>query len=320
MISGTKILGISFGRENKNCDILVKEALIKAGESGAKVRFMNVMNRNIGHCKGCGACSAARDRGKQIQCILKDDYLAVENEVLNADGIILAAPVYSIAPTGELKNFIDRFGAAHDRAAVLAEQEKRIEAGSRDLMDPRVLGNKYVAYICVGGAKTSNWVSMGLPNMYMFGMSTIMKTVGQLNAYDMGRKLNPVLEPGLMKQAGELGIHLAESIGKPYDQVKWYGEEGICPVCHNSILTLSDTTDVECPLCGIHGKVMMKGNKLQVQFSEKEQQRARNTLTGLKEHHQELQDMMKVLLPKLEANKEKLPQMLEQYIDFQSTY
>ncbi|MGB8455506.1 MAG: flavodoxin family protein [Anaerocolumna sp.] len=315
-----KILGLSFGRKNKNCDILVKEALIKAGESGAQVRFINTMDLNIGHCKGCGVCSTLRDKGMQVKCILKDDYLSLEEELLNADGIILAAPVYSIASCGQLKNFIDRFGAAHDRAAVLAEQEKRIRAGSKELIDPRVLSNKYVAYISVGGAKTKHWVSMGLPNMYMFGMSTVMKTVGQLNVYDMGRIANPVLSPELISSVGGLGSHLAESIGKPYDQVEWYGEGGICPVCHNSILTMGSTTKAECPLCGIKGRIIIEGEKLYVEFDEAEKKRARNTFAGLKEHHKELQEMMEVLLPKLEANKKKLPKELMRYTEFKSTF
>ena len=74
-----------------------------AEKAGADVQFMNTMNMNITHCRGCGACSASRDKGGQIKCILKDDYLTMENAVLDADGIILVAPVYSLAPTGQLK-------------------------------------------------------------------------------------------------------------------------------------------------------------------------------------------------------------------------
>lgn len=315
-----KILGISFGRRMKNCDILVKHALMEAKAAGAEVKFINTMNMKIGHCIACGACSKGRDNGKQIRCVLKDDYLELENAILDADGIIVAAPVYSIAPTGQLKNYIDRFGAAHDRAAALAEQEKRIQKGDAELLDPRILSDKYVAYISVGGAHTQNWVSMGLPNMYMFGMSTVMKTVGQIDAYNMGRTANPLLDDNLMERVGKLGKHVAESIGKPYEDVEWMGEEGICPVCHNSLITLGKTTDVECPLCGMKGKLAIENNEVKVTFSETEQKRARNTLVGLEEHYIEIKDMMGVLIPKLQANKDRLPLMLEPYENFESTY
>ena len=185
-----KVLAISMGRKNHNCDIIAKQALMAAEKAGADVKFVNTMNMEISHCRGCGACSRSRDLGGQVRCILKDDYLALEKEVLDADGIILVAPVYSIAPTGQLVNFFGRFGAAHDLASATVEQEKREKEGKEPL-DPRLFRKHYVAFVSVGGAKTENWTSMGLPNMYMFGMSTVMKTVGQINAYDMGRRTSP---------------------------------------------------------------------------------------------------------------------------------
>ena len=291
-----------------------------AKEAGAEVKFINTINMEIGHCKGCGACSASRDRGKQIKCILKDDYLALEEECLEADGIIVVAPVYSIAPTGQLKNYIDRFGAAHDLAAAKEEQKKRIENGVEELLDERLFKDKYVAYVSVGGAHTQNWVSMGLPNFYMFGMSTCMIPVGHIDAYDMGHRTNPVLDQPFLENIAGLGKHLVESIGKEKKDVAWYGEEGVCPVCHNNLISLWKTTDIECPLCGIHGKLSVEGDQVHITFSQEEQERARNTLNGLYEHYYELKDMMKVIIPKLEANKETLSALMQPYKNFKSTY
>jgi len=315
-----KVLGISFGRTNKNCDILVKQALIAAKEAGAEVKFINTMNMKIGHCTGCGACSKLRDQGKQIKCILKDDYLELEDAILNADGIVLAVPVYSIAPSGQLKNYIDRFGAAHDRAAALAVQEKRIKEGAEELLDPRIFGDKYVAYISIGGAKTQNWVSMGLPIMHIFGMSTVMKVVGQIDVYNMGTAVNPVLEDDLMDRTTKLGQHLANSIGMPYDQVEWMGDEGICPVCHNSFVTIGKTTDIECPICGIAGKISIENNEVKVTFSKEEQKRARDTLAGLTEHYLEIQGFVKAFMPKFEKNKDRIAAEMKKYESFESTY
>lgn len=314
-----KVLGISFGRHGKNCDIVVKQALMAAKDAGADVKFINTMNMKISHCTGCGACSRSRDNGGQIKCVIKDDYHELENEVLEADGIIVAAPVYSIAPTGQLKNFIDRFGAAHDLAAATEEQKKRIASGAEPL-DERLFKQKYVAYISVGGAHTQNWVGLGLPNFYMFGMSVCMITVGQIDAYDMGHRTNPVLDTPFMEKVAGLGKHLAESIGKDRKDIKWYGDEGICPVCHNSLLKIDKTMRVECPICGIYGKMTIENEEVKVVFSEEEQNRARCTLNGLYEHYYELKDMMKVIIPKLEANKETLPRLLEPFKNFENTY
>lgn len=316
-----KILGLSFGRKMKNTDILVKHALMKAKESSAEIKFINVMNKKIGHCTGCGACSAGRDKGKQIICIIKDDYLELENEILEADGIILGAPVYSVGPTGQLKNLIDRFGAAHDRAFCQAEQDKRLEKGNVELLDERLFKDRYVAYISVGGAVTQNWVAFGLPVMYHFGMSIMMKPVGQLDAYDMGRTANPLFDEKLMEKAGNLGKHVADSVGKPYEEVEWIGDEGICPVCHNKILTIpGNGIIVECPVCGIEGDIKVEDNQIKVHFSKEQQNRARGRFAGLEEHYLEIQGMKDIAIPKIIANKEKLEKMLKPYKELVSMY
>lgn len=315
-----KVLGISFGRKGKNCDIITKQALMAAKEAGAEVKFVNTMNMVIGHCKGCGACSALRDKGKQIKCILKDDYLALENDILNADAILVTAPVYSLAPTGQFMNFVGRFGAAHDLASATAEQEKRIKEGAEELLDERIFKRPRVAYISVGGAHTENWTSLGLPNLALFGMSTCMVPVGQINAYDCGHRTNPVLDPPFMEKVAALGRHLAESCNVSADEVTWLGEEGTCPVCHNNLISIWKTTDIECPVCGIRGKLSVEGENVKIVFSEAEKKRARGHIDGLWEHHYELRDMMKVIIPKLEANKETLPVLLKPFDEFENTY
>lgn len=314
-----KVLAVSFGRKNKNCDIVAKQALIAAKAAGAEVKHINTMNMVIGHCIGCGACSNARKNGKQIKCILKDDYLTLENAVLDADAVLVVAPVYSIAPTGQLKNYIDRFGAAHDLAAIKDEQEKRIAAGT-ELLDERLFKKKYLAYISVGGAATQNWVSLGLPNFYMFGMSTAWDVVGQIDGYNMGRRVNPVLDAEFTKQVTDLGVHLAKCAKEQPEKPEWFGDEGTCPVCHNNLITVNGTTTIECPMCGIYGKISIDGDKVNVTFSEEEQARARNTFVGLTEHFVELGSMMDVIIPALQTRSGEIEAGMKPILEFESTY
>lgn len=319
-----KILGVSFGRKWHNCDIVTIQALMAAKEAGADVKFINTMRMKITHCTGCGGCSASRDRGGQIKCVIKDDYHTLENEILDADGVIVAAPIYALAPTGQFKNYNDRFGAAHDLASATVEQEKRIAEGKTgdELLDERLFKDKYVAYISVGGCHTPNWVSMGLPNFYMFGMSTCWHCVGQIDAYDMGQRVNPVLDDEFTAQVQALGKHLVAQIGKPAEEVEWLGEEGVCPVCHNRFISvgLDYSTKVECPLCGIEGELKIEDGKVKVEFSEQQKARARNTMNGLYEHHYELHDMMDVIIPTLEKRGDEINEKMKVIKGFQSTY
>lgn len=318
-----KVLGISFGRKNQRSDVMVKEALFAAKAAGADVEFMNTIHMDIGHCRACDYCSRKRDKGdREICCCLKDDYHTLEEACLEADGIIIAAPVYAVGIVGQFKNFLDRFGPSHDRAALLEENKKRLADGKpeEELLDPRYFKDRYVGYISVGGAQTHNWVSLGLPMLDLFTFSFCMKCVGHVDAYDQGRTGHPLLDTGLMEQCAELGKVVAHSIGQPYDQSnQWVGEAGVCPVCHNSLLSINGTTKVECPICGIWGKLSIEGEKVKVDFSDAEIARARNTTIGIYEHYNEIHNMIKICVPKLEANKETLPKLMEKYKKFEET-
>ena len=244
------------------------------------------------------------------------DPLLYEEACLEADGIIIAAPVYAVGIVGQFKNFVDRFGPSHDRAALLEENKKRKAEGKPEL-DPRYFKDRYTGMISVGGAQTHNWVSLGLPMLDLFNFSLCMKCVGHVDAYDQGRTGSPLLDKNLMAQAAELGKAVAESLGKPYDEVDtWVGDEGVCPVCHNPLLSMNGTTHVECPICGIWGDLSVDGDKVKVEWSEKEIARARNTNIGIYEHYNEIQNMITVCVPKLVANKDMLDEEMKKYINF----
>jgi len=156
--------------------------------------------------------------------------------------------------------------------------------------------------------------------LYLFGFSFCMKCVGHVDAYDQGRTGHPLFDSALMEKCAELGKTVAESIGKPYEEVnEWSGDEGICPACHNSLLSMNGTTKVECPICGIWGDMSIDDGKVKINWTEEEIARARNTNIGIYEHYNEIQNMIEVCVPKLVANKETLPQMMAKYIKFEET-
>lgn len=315
-----KVLGISFGRRNQRSDVMVKEALFAAKAAGADVEFINTVRMNIGHCRACDYCSRLRDKGEtEIHCCMKDDYHILEEACLEADGIIIAAPVYAVGIVGQFKNFVDRFGPSHDRAALIEENKKRKEAGRPEL-DPRYFKDRYTGYISVGGAQTHNWVSLGLPMLDLFSFSFCMKCVGHVDAYDQGRTGHPLFDKALMEKCADLGRTVAEALGKPYDEVDaWSGDDGVCPVCHNSLLSMNGTTKVECPVCGIWGDMSIEGDQVKVNWPEKEIARARNTTIGIYEHYNEIQNMITVCVPKLMEAKDTLPKMMEKYEKFEDT-
>ena len=314
-----KVLGINFGgRAHQRCEIMVKEALFGAKEAGAEVEFVRTVGMRIDPCTGCGACSASK--GGNVHCVRKDDYAALEEKVLDADGLIIAAPVFSVGTTGQMKNFYDRFGAAHDRAQLNVEQAKRIAAGKTGdaLLDPRYFKDRYVAYISVGGADTPHWVSLGLPIMNEFGVSSYMKVVGQMDAYAQGVRTNPVLDEPMMAHTRELGRRVAQAIGKPYEEVEWFGDEGVCPYCHTNSVMLNALPDIYCTTCGARGTMGVEDGKIALHWlpASDPRQESRTLMQGLDAHCREIAHMMEVCIPKLTEYKDVIAEREKKYREF----
>lgn len=309
-----KILGISFGRKGQNCDIVCKQALLAAKKSGAEVEFINTCHLNIDRCTGCGACDRRMEKGGPCRCVIKDDFPFLEEHILEADGIILSAPVYVLGPVGQFKNLTDRLGPSHDRAYMMQQQQKRIAEGKteEELMDERLFKDRFLGLISVGGARTENWTSLGLLNMHLFAPSMQMTVVDQMNVYGMGDRVSPVLDESLMERLAEMGEHVAASVGTPREEAKWYGDDpGLCPVCHNRTFTIKDARHVECPICGMYGELKLQGKDVRVEFSPEQIAQCRYRTQGVIDHRNEIDSMTKRCIRVIREQGEQIKELLK---------
>jgi hypothetical protein len=295
-----KVLGLNFGRVKGECRKYLDIALKAAQDDGAQIELINTMPLKINRCIGCGSCSRnSRDKGQQIVCIIKDDYAKVREAILDADAIIVAAPVYVLAPTGQLKNLTDRLGPANDRAAVTREYYKRVDpipdpadprflkqrdqTGIVEPLDIRVMKKWHVAYISVGGARDHHWVSLGIPQMKFFGFPLNMNLVDEV---DIHGAHGPTPRTRMfMDRTEKLGHNVAAALGKHPREVMYCGDDsGVCPTCHGRMITVTRGTNVECPVCGITGKLTIENGAIKVRFPLAEQDRSRFAFGGLLEH------------------------------------
>jgi len=100
-----KILGIvGSPRVGGNTELLVTEVLKAAEEEGAEIELIRLANREISPCDACLIC---RESG---ECRIKDDFQYVFQKMVEADGMILASPVYFSSATPKIKALIDRAG------------------------------------------------------------------------------------------------------------------------------------------------------------------------------------------------------------------
>lgn len=100
-----QILGVvGSPRIRGNTERFVLEALKAAEEDGAQTKLVRLASIEI---KPCDACLSCRKTG---ECKIKDDFKSVFNKMVEADGIILATPVYFGSATPQIKALIDRAG------------------------------------------------------------------------------------------------------------------------------------------------------------------------------------------------------------------
>jgi multimeric flavodoxin WrbA len=91
-------------RNGGNTEQLTQEALRIIQEKGIDTELVSLAEKNILPCTACGACES-----EEI-CPLDDDLLPLYHLLKEADGIILASPVYFGSASSQLKAFMDRAG------------------------------------------------------------------------------------------------------------------------------------------------------------------------------------------------------------------
>jgi len=98
-------------KERSNTRYLLEKALEAASDilSEGKTKrpttiLLNISDFEIRHCTGCDTCV----RKKPCPESEHDDMPKIEEKLLKADGVIIAAPSYFTAVPGVLKDFIDR--------------------------------------------------------------------------------------------------------------------------------------------------------------------------------------------------------------------
>ncbi len=290
-----RVLGLSFGRRTSNTEVMVKTALMECEEAGHEVKFIHVDGLDIKACTGCISCVVGMVSGRgKGGCPIKDDFEILDEEIMKCDALIVGSPTYVLSPTGRFKTVCDRIGPSHDITFRKATYDEGIKAGKDPdkLPDVRSFKKRVGALISVGGAMTKNWLSFMLPTMYEMTMSMGIDVVDMHEYYGAMAYEHVLGNEVQMERMKRLGKNIAQALLAETDEerVKWRGEEeGVCPVCHCHMLTVSANREkVECPVCGIEGEIDVLDGRIQVAFSEKEQKRSRLFWEGKLEHSTEI--------------------------------
>jgi multimeric flavodoxin WrbA/uncharacterized Zn finger protein (UPF0148 family) len=321
-----KLLGLSCGSKLEkrhmemwcgNTEVLIKEALMEAEKHGVEVEFIRLLDLDIRPCMFCEKC-LWMEKGPDF-CPVKDDSAFLYDRIMECDGLILGAPVYSMCPPGYLKMFEERALGPKANVAVLSDAKKR---GGVDLrgkpryVDERAIKNRVGGLISVGGATTLNWLAFDHALLYVSIFSAHIRIIDKMRVSGTSRDGHVVLNEKWLERARRLGRNIAEAMKKPPEEVKWMGdEEGVCPVCHCDLITITGKGNVvECPVCGITGTLTVENGKIIVTFPKEQQEHSRLTLTGLWDHEVEITENAKMLMQRTDLDQ--IPKKLEKYVGY----
>lgn len=105
-----KVVGIvGSARAGGNTEILTNVALDEIRKEGLETELISLAGKRIEPCDGCRACS---ETGK---CHYNDDFEKIAEKMIEADGIILASPVYYGAASPQIVSLISRFYSKRDK-------------------------------------------------------------------------------------------------------------------------------------------------------------------------------------------------------------
>jgi multimeric flavodoxin WrbA len=120
------VLGI-YGSPRKagNTDLMLDAFLKGAEAAGGEIKRLYARGLEIRGCLGCGHCDKAG------VCIQKDDMLQVYPLLEQAQGIVVASPIYFYGITAQLKLLVDRAQASYMKRELARKGGKVISEGPK---------------------------------------------------------------------------------------------------------------------------------------------------------------------------------------------
>jgi multimeric flavodoxin WrbA len=108
------VLGIACSpRRSGNTTRLLLEAKETILDKGHTLELIYLSDLKINPCQGCNACSISG------VCVIKDDIPKLQEKLISADRIILAAPIFMMGVNAQTKILIDRMQVLWARKYVL---------------------------------------------------------------------------------------------------------------------------------------------------------------------------------------------------------
>ena len=226
-----KTLGLGCGQPGGSAEILLTAALRAAGDAEL-VRLTDL--------------------------VTDDDLWWLWERLVECDGLIVSTPIMTRTIAARLKSVIDGLLGPNADAAIIEHLVALRRGGNEPVVpfrvDERVLKPRVAGFLAVGGSLTPQWKTLALPLLHTTAFSMHMAVVDQVAFGGAGTPRSILLDDVALERATRLGANVASQLGVPFDDVRYLGEPGLCPMCHLNVVELTGTS-ITCATCGSAGKL-----------------------------------------------------------------
>lgn len=286
-----KIIALSCGSPNGNCETFIRAAAKGAEEFGIETEIIRAMTLKVLPFPG-------KPKEDDVNWIL-------EKTVVEDCALICAVPCYHVRANGILYSINERMLG--------------ICSAQPELMKKTRVG----AVIGIGGSGYDAWASLTNISTQIF-MQHTRKVVDQIQINFCGLRqwnlwmqqegpltshthLQRIIDTDYkdarslwgeqvnagefyqmaIERATELGRNVARAMDMPIEDVVYSGEQaGVsCPLCHSNVLLVPENLPhVGCPICWIRGKITEENGKMKVEWNMKDVELPRFSNEGFLHH------------------------------------
>ena len=187
-------------RKGKATDTLVDKAIegVKSKSANCHIKKLHLIEKNIQFCRNCLACRESKTENPIAECAIRDDMDDIYPKLLEADGIIVASPIFFYALSAQLKALIDRCQALWARKYVL---KHNLSASVRKGV-----------FIGVGATRGEKLFDGSILTVRYFFKAIGVDYAGELLVRGVDKRGEIKERPSALADAFELGRKLAQEI------------------------------------------------------------------------------------------------------------
>lgn len=166
-------------RKNGNSNILVDNFIKGAEENGHKVVRFDAAFKNVHPCMACDRC------GMSGECVFKDDFGFVKENIVDADMVVFATPMYYFGISAQLKTIIDRFYSINGKIHTPKKSALFMTYADTRAIEAEPIKKHYETLL-----NYLSWTNVGeiiAPGVWLAG--SINQTKYPKTAYELGKNL-----------------------------------------------------------------------------------------------------------------------------------